>query len=242
MSIALLFIISAAFFDGISTIQQVFIMLFLLSTSKPVKNALQFTNGVFTAYLFCGIAGIFFADKLSSLFKYLNPVSDKLPDFNYYQIQLVVGIVLLISGPIYLLNLKNRKKRMNKLIFEMQKITPVTSFIIGAVISSTSFPFAVPYLLSIQKISTLHSGKVMEIAMIFLYNFVYILPMIVPLTLYLILRNHMNEVEDWLHLHTERVNVVVTIFMLFGLGILFIADAGLYFTTAHPLIRERILM
>src|SRR5271157_4697390 len=94
------FIITASFYDGVSTFQQVLILILLLTTARPVGNSLGYTLGLSAAYIACGIAGLFMADKLNAMVQTLFPNLSGISNPAYYRAQMALGIILFVSGPI----------------------------------------------------------------------------------------------------------------------------------------------
>ena len=122
-----------------------------------------------------------------------------------------MGIILFISGPVYLLFIRTRKKQKeNRFASIISRIRPPAAFIIGAFISLTSFPVSLPYITAIEKIAVSVNGKILQSCYILLYNLVYILPVLLPFIAYLVLRGGIEGIEKKLHFHIARLNVILT--------------------------------
>lgn len=238
------FILTASFYDGVSTSQQAVILILLLATAKPLRNSLGYMLGLSFAYIACGIAGLFMAGKLNAMVQAIFPNLNSISNPSYYQAQMVMGILLFISGPIYLVfKSKSKKPPMeNRLISMLNRMNPFLSFIIGVLISSTSFPASLPYIAAIEKIAVSVNGRLLQIAYIALYNLVYILPVLIPFLIYLILRGSIEGIEKKMHFHIQRLNVILTIIMLSGMGLLLIVDSAFFFIRLVPLFKNKMFM
>ncbi|MGA2142352.1 MAG: GAP family protein [Brevinematales bacterium] len=244
MPALIIYIISASFYDGVSTSQQALILILLLASAKPVRNSIAYTIGISAAYIACGITGLFLADTLNAMVREFFPNLMNISSPSYYRAQMAMGIILFISGPVYLLfKLRSRKKRKeNRFASMISGIRPLTAFIIGAFISLSSFPVSLPYITAIEKIAVSVNGKMLQSCYILLYNIVYILPVLLPFIVYLVLRGSIEGIEKKLHFHIARLNVILTLVMLSGMGLLIIADSASYFIRSVPLFSNRMFM
>ena len=235
-----LFVSGAALFDSFSTTQQIIIVILLFSTEKPIRNSLGFILGVTVAYFVCGLIGLALVDKLNAMLKLFLPNLDAVPDQSYYLGQLVLGAGLTVGGPLYWLFKKKSKRPPveNRLLILLKRMNFWVALGFGAFLSATSFTSAIPYVGAIEKISASHLGPSGQVVFILLYNVVYALPMIVPFGLFVFLR---EGIVHALHLHVQRLNTVITILLLSGMGLFLAADSLAYFWWAKPLLKSRFL-
>jgi cytochrome c biogenesis protein CcdA len=126
----------------------------------------------------------------------------------------------------------------NQLLSRLKKMNFWVAFGVGALLSSTSFPAALPYVASLEKIASAHLGLPTQWGFVLLYNLVYALPLIVPFVLFVFLR---ESILHKLNLHVQRLNTLITIVMLSGMGLFLIADSLAFFWWAKPLLQSRFL-
>ncbi len=235
------FITSAAVLDGVSTSQQVIFLVMLFSSLKPVRNSIAYITGIAGAYICCGLFGLLSIDKLNEFLKKFFPSLSEPQGLSYYQTQLIFGIVLVVMG---IFHLKKRKAgvgvNQSRFLLFLKKINPPMSFLFGTFVSSTSFPTAIPYIGALEKMATSEVSFGGKFFLLLYYNFIYILPTIVPFVIYVVLRKRSDDIEQRIHIHAERVNSFLTLLMLAGIGLYFIADSFCYFLLSHPLFQTRL--
>ena len=235
-----LFVCASALFDSVSTTQQIVILILLFSTEKPVRNSLGFILGISLAYLLSGLVGLLLVDRLNDMVKLFMPNLDAFSNPNYYQTQSIVGAVLTVSGPLYWF-FKKRSKRPpmeNQLLARLKRMNFWVAFGLGAVLSATSFPAALPYVASLQKIAASGLAPGGQAGFVLLYNAVYALPLVVPFFLFVFLK---EGIVKALHHHVQRLNLILTIVMLSGMGLFLIADSLAFFWGGKPLLSSRFL-
>jgi cytochrome c biogenesis protein CcdA len=235
-----LYTLSLSLFDSFSTTQQIIIFILLLTTFHPIRNSMAYLAGLSSSYYLCGIGGYFMLDKLSVLInKYFS--TQNMSDTHYYGFELFSGVVMTVIGIVYY-----RKKRVapptrseHLLAARLKSMNTLFAFITGVVISVTSFPLAVPYLLALEKYATLHFNFVAANGYILLYNFGYALPMIVIFGIYLFAKRKSEDLTGTLQEKTRVLNVQLTTWALVGVGIFSMIDAGCYYSLGHALIKGR---
>lgn len=239
----LLFILTTATLDSFYTTQQIVVAVLLLSTLKPVQNSLAFFAGVTLTYLACGVAGFMLLDQLNALLKSLFPQLMNMNDASYYQAQFLTGILLFISGPVYILFQKMRggTARENKIIMGLKRVNRRLSFIFGALITFLGFPASILYLGTLEKLKiAVHSNSEAFLYLVW-YNLVYAVPMVIPFILFLIMRGKVENLEQKLHLHVYRWNNILTV-LLFGImGALLIADSSAYFIAGKAIFKGHMI-
>ncbi|HZY26227.1 MAG TPA: GAP family protein, partial [Bacteroidales bacterium] len=139
-----------------------------------------------------------------------------------------------------------RKKRnapagrtQNMLVARLKSINTFAAFLIGVIISVSSFPVSIPYLVALGKYASLHMSRTAAIGNILLYNFGYALPMIVIFIIYLFVRKRNEDLNHTLQEKTRVLNVQLTTWALVGVGIFSMIDAGLFFIVGQALVKGR---
>ena len=179
-------------------------------------------------------------DRLSKIInQYFS--TQNISDPHYYWFELVSGVVMIGIGTGYY-----RKKRFasptlseHLLAARLKSMNALFAFITGVVISITSFPLAVPYLLALEKYATLHLNFAAANGYVLLYNFGYALPMIVVVGIYLYAKRKSEDLTGTLQEKTRVLNVQLTTWAFVGVGIFSMIDAGCYFGFGHALIKGR---
>ena len=234
------FLTSTALFDSLSTAVQIVIFIFLFSTKKPVATSVAFLVGLSLTYLVCGVLFLGQMDAINAFFAQFFPKANSVSDPQYYLLQLGFG-VLCVAGSLFFAfrKKKNRGPSMEeRLSIFLQVLNPVTAAILGVVFSVTGFPASLPYLGALEKLAKAF-GPNGALPGVLYYNFIYVVPLLIPLGIYLAFRNHVEGIEAKLHLHSRKwaslINYGLTIF----LGILFVADSAVFFATGHPLLASK---
>lgn len=233
-----LFLAGTALFDSVSTSQQILVLILLFSTAKPIRTSLGFIVGIVGAYFACGVAGLVFIDQLNALVKLFVPDLGRVGDTAYYQAELAMGLVLTVAGPgwEWYRRRSRRPPLENRWIAVLKRVTWPVALVVGALVSSTSFPAALPYVAALEKIAAAHLPTNVGVAWVAFYNLVYALPLVVPFGLFVVLR---EAVLPQLHAHAPSFNRWLTIGMLSAWGVFSVADAGWYWTTGHALMPNR---
>lgn len=233
--------LSLALFDSFSTTQQIIIFALLLTTVKPLRNSLSFLVGLIGAYIACGIGGYLALDQLNNFLGKYFPSTQNMSNTSYYQFELISGLAMLLIGFWFY-----RKKRhappslsQNIILAKLKSMKALWAFFIGAVISITSFPLAIPYIVALEKYATLRLSMSAAIENILLYNLGYALPMIVILFIYLYARKQTNDLSGSLQEKTRVLNVQLTTWTLVGVGIFSMIDAGCYFAFGQAIVQGR---
>ena len=96
--------------DSLTTTLQIIIFTLLLTTEKPLRNALSYLVGLSGAYIVCGIGGYLALDQLRQFINEHFPSQNSLPNATYYQSEFLMGLVMVAMGLWYFF----RKKPANK--------------------------------------------------------------------------------------------------------------------------------
>lgn len=233
--------LSMSLFDSLSTTQQIIIFMLLLTTAKPLKNALSYLAGLSGAYFLCGIAGYLTLDKLRILLGRFFPSTDSMSNPLYYRTEFLMGLAMLAIGIVYFYRRKKGKQdRTEVMIFsKLSSINSLFAFWVGVFISVTSFPVSIPYLIALGKYTALHPGLPVATGYVLLYNIGYALPMILLLFVYLIVRRGTDDYKDTMHEKAKKLNIRLTTWTLVGFGLFSMIDAGCFFTLGHALMKGR---
>ncbi len=206
------FSLSLALFDSFSTAQQIVIFVLLLTTARPLRNSLSFLVGLSGAYLACGCGGYLAFARLQAFLARCIPSSASLSNAAYYQTELISGLVMVLIGCWYW-----RRHRwappsasQNLMAARFKGMSGRFACILGAFISVSSFPVAIPYLLALGKYVSAGLSWPAAFANILLYNFGYAAPMLVALGLYLLARRRSDDLNDTLHERSRVLNVRLT--------------------------------
>jgi len=228
-------------FDSLSTTLQIIAFILLLTTAKPLRNALSYMAGLSGAYFLCGLAGYLVLDQLRALLNQLFPSQASIPNAQYYDAEFLTGVVMVGLGVWYFYKRKRQgwTGAENKILLKLKSMNSWIAFGIGVLISVTSFPMSIPYLVVLGKYASLHFDLPAVTAFILFYNFGYALPMLLILVIYLFARKGTEDDHDVLHEKAKMLNLHLTTWTMVGFGIFSMIDAGCYFAIGHALLKER---
>lgn len=233
--------ISLSLFDSLSTTFQIIVFILLLTTEKPLRNALGYLAGLSGSYFLCGLAGYLALDELRSFLAKYFPDPTNLSNPLYYQSEFFAGVLMVGFGIWYF----NRKKKArpgraeNFILLKLRTMNLWFAFCAGIFMSVTSFPVSIPYLLALGSYSALHLELPAVSGFVLLYNIGYASPMILILFLYLVVRRDAFEYNDTLHEKVKMLNIHLTTWSLVGFGFFSMIDAGCYFALGHALLKGR---
>jgi hypothetical protein len=91
---------------------------------------------------------------------------------------------------------------------------------------------------SVGKIAAASLGVAGGAGFLLLYNFVYALPMLVLFGLFVVLR---DAVLPRLHLHVQRLNLLITVLLFSGMGAFLLMDCWFFSFTGKALLTSRFL-
>jgi cytochrome c biogenesis protein CcdA len=237
----IVFTLSISLFDSLSTTQQIVVFVLLLTTTRPVHNAVWYLAGLSGAYFACGIAGYQVIDRLRIFLARFFPSLASLPGPVYYQSEFMAGVIMVAIGIWYY-----RKKHHsrpgpahNMILRRLKTMNAVFAAGVGVFMSVSSFPVSLPYLAALGKYSLARLGLPAASVYILLYNFGYALPMIAILVVYLFARKGTEDLADTLHEKARLLNVQLVTWAFAGVGIFSIIDAGCFFLLGHALVKGR---
>jgi hypothetical protein len=237
----ILYSISISLFDSLSTTLQIIIFILLLTTDNPIPNAISYLAGLSGAYLACGIAGYLALDELRAFLGRFFPSASAIPDEVYYQSELLMGLMMVAFGIWFFYRKKKRgwSKTENRIISRLRSMNIWVAFSAGLLMSLSSFPLSVPYLVVLGRYSALHLELPPAVGLILIYNLGYALPMVLILAAHLKIRRDTDEYKDSLHEKAKKLNVYLTTWTLIGFGLFSMVDAGCYFAFGQALLKDR---
>lgn len=199
-------------------------MVFLLSTAQPLPRTLSFLLGVGTTYFLCGLLihlgfGAVF-DYIQNFFK----------GTGGYIAKAVLGVVL-VGSSLYL-----HYKPQSTDFKTPTSIHPGATFVFGAVSTISDMPTAFPYLVALERISTINPDTFITLGLLFYYNILYALPALVLLFSYLLAQRHAETVIEAIKTFFQRWMKPVTIFALSAFGIFLLLDSSVFFVSGQGLL------
>ena len=236
-----LFTLSLSLFDSFSTAQQIIIFILLLTTFKPLQNSISYLIGLSGSYLVCGVVGYLLIDQLHVFLGKYFPSTVNMSNTHYYEFEFVTGLIMTFFGFWYYSKKRNAPpgRSQNMLVARLKSINTFAAFLIGVIISVSSFPVSIPYIVALGKYASLHLSRTAAIGNILLYNLGYALPMIVILIIYLFARKRTEDLNHTLQEKTRVLNVQLTTWALVGIGIFSMIDSSLYFIIGQALVKGR---
>ncbi|NNM66906.1 MAG: hypothetical protein HKM06_02715 [Spirochaetales bacterium] len=234
------FLTSTALFDSLSTAVQIIIFVFFFSTRRPLANSLAFMAGLGLAYLGCGLLFLVKERAINAWIAQWFPNVSGISDPQYYLLQLL-GAMAFVAGGIFfgLRNWRRGASKQNERLAGFLKIlNPFTAALLGVFLSVSGFPFSLPYLGALEKLSGFY-GPQGAVPGVLYYNLIYLVPLLVPLGIYLVLKSRVTGIEAKLHLHSPRWGSLLNNALSVVLGLLLSADSCVYFFSGHPLLSSK---
>lgn len=233
--------LSISLLDSLLTTQQIIIFVLLLSTARPLRNSLSYLAGLIGAYYVCGLAGYTVLDRLLLFLSKCFPSTANMSNPQYYQTEFFMGVIMLAIGIWYFLRNKDgrQSRSENLILLRLQSMTGKFAFYAGVFISLTSFPFSIPYLITLGKYSTLHMGVPAVAGYLIVYNLGYALPMLLVLAIYLFTLRGTADYSDTLHGKAKSLNLHLNTWTFVLFGVFSMVDASFFFTTGHALLKGR---
>ena len=201
---------------------------------------MAYLTGLTGSYILCGIVGYLALDQMNALIgKYFS--TRNLSDVQYYLFEFISGVAMMIFGIWYYHNRRHKppSRSQNIIVSRLKSINVPLSFFIGIIISVSSFPVSVPYIIALGKYATLHLGLAAAMGNILLYNTGYALPMLVILVIYLYAHRRTDDLTGTIHEKTRILNIQLTTWVLVIVGIFSMIDAGCYYVIGYALLKGR---
>jgi cytochrome c biogenesis protein CcdA len=237
----LLFILSTSLVDGLTTTPQILILFFILTTVRPERRAWAYIAGVSVFYFLAGLAATLPAVRARDLFRLLNGAVAGGPDGVYYAVQAAVGFGLLAGGFAYYFRKPKELDREGRVARLLAGSGVMRAFLIGAAVTLGGLPGSVAYFAALDRLLTAGLTWPAQAAYILVYNVVYVLPLVVPLTLYLLLHRRIEDFAARLKLQVVRWNRVFLAVVLLVFGLTLLADSSFYFFAGKPIFSNRLL-
>ncbi len=151
----------------------------LIGTQKPQRRATAHALGVYVAYFLIGFLIVFgIGELLKQFFTYsLGTVE--------YAILLVMGSVLIFIA--YRMNSK-QQSTLGKYMDKVRTLSPAKTFFFGFFSTFMDIPTAFPYFAAIALLIGVQLPFMGLTALLLIYDFIYILPLLILLGVYLITR------------------------------------------------------
>lgn len=236
-----LYTLSTSLIDGLSTTPQILILLFLLTTEKPVVRSAFYIFGISFFYLLAGILATFEFTRIHELFNWLNGLVDSQPDRSYYFSQIVVGAGLVIGSVFYYLRKPKSIEQNGKVSAFLKRLNGITAFLIGSVVTIGGLPGSVVYFAALDRIITSGNPQGPQVLYILFYNLIYILPMVVPLAIYVLFHKKIEELAVKMHASILLWNRILMTAALAILGSLMLADSVFYYLYAKPIFIHKLI-
>jgi hypothetical protein len=236
-----LFVLATSLIDGLSTTPQIIILLFLLTTEKPVVRSVFYIAGISFFYLLAGFLAAAPSTRLIELFNRLNSMVDAQPDRVYYLSQVIVGAGLIAGAVIYYFSKPKPMISEGRVSRLLKNLNGFTAFLIGSIVTIGGLPGSVVYFTALDRIVTSGAPYSTQAAAIVIYNLVYILPLVLPLAIYVLLHKKVEELAAKMHTGIVYWNKVLMLIVLAVFGALMLADSAVFFATARPLFAHKLL-
>ncbi len=197
-------------------------MVYAVGTDRPIINSGAALLGHTVSYLSFGIGLAFAFDSIMDWLANPTPLD--------FAMSLVIGCLLLwvawrargnsqAAGPTR----------------EMEQLTPVKSFGIGAIINIVGLPFALPYFAALDQILKAELDVADSALVIVVYNAGYALPFLVVPLLALALGERSRPVLARINEKVDKASAFLMPAILALVGIALVADAVTYFATGKGL-------
>lgn len=200
-------------------------VIFALGSRKPYLNSVSILMGWMIVYFISGVLLVIGLDAVIDILKNPRPI--------YFFIQCILGLLLIWSG-IQLFRSPDGKKK-KKEFDEADTLNPLVGFGIGASINLIGMPFAIPYFAVIDQILKANLSWPRILMVLFIYNFLYILPFLILVVMRRIAGEESDalfqKINDWM----DRISSVLIPLIMILLGGALIADAIVFFSSGKTL-------
>lgn len=193
-------------------------IVYALGTTRPFVASSMMLTGHTAAYLVSGIVLALALDQIISVFENPKPW--------HFAAGGLIGIVLVVLA---VASLRSREKPSEKEASTASDVRPWSAFTIGAMVSMTGLPFAVPYLAAIDQILRADLSTISGLLVLIAYNVLYAVPFLLLILVRRVYRRESERTLGVIMVWVDRIAAVVVPVVLFGLGAFMLADAGLFF-------------
>jgi cytochrome c biogenesis protein CcdA len=196
-------------------------MVYAARTGRPLINSTAVLLGHTARYLVFGIILGFAFETISE--RLANPRSI---DFS---VGLVVGLLLWVAWR------SSRANNTKQSEPDVEHLTPLKAFGIGAVINIIGLPFALPYFAALDQILKADLSVTNSVLAVSGYNLAYAAPFLVVPALTLLLGDESRPLLARINERVDRVSALLMPLMLLLVGAAVVADAVCYFAVGEGL-------
>ena len=197
-------------------------MVYAAGTRQPMANSSAALLGHTAAYFTVGILIAPVVEKVSHRIAHPHSVD--------FIVSGVIGLLLVWAA---WLSTRPPKEKVQK---EYQGLTPVQTFMTGAVINFIALPFALPYFAAMGQILKADLTTFNAILVLLGYNLAYALPFSVVPVLVLIMGDESRAILERINTWIEKAGNVLMPVLLGLVGLALTADALVFFFTGKGLI------
>ncbi len=198
-------------------------MVYTVGTDRPLINSSAALLGHTVSYLGFGIALAFGFEAITDRLANPKPFD--------YGLGLLIGFLLLWVA--WRTRSGNQKKRPEP---QVERLSPLKAFGIGAIINIVGLPFALPYFAALYQILKADLSVIDSIMLLAGYNLGYALPFLVVPALALVLGEGSRPVLARINEKVDRVSAYLMPLMLGLVGIVLVIDAIRYFVIGEGLL------
>ena len=191
-------------------------MVYAVGTDRPLSNSVAALLGHTASYLGFGIALAFAFDFIMAGLANPKPVD--------FVISLVVGVLLLWVGWQSRVSSKQEKKEP-----QVEQLTPIKAFGIGAIINVIGLPFALPYFAALDQILKADLTITGSVMVIVGYNLLYALPFLLVPALVMMMGDRSRPLLTRINEKVDRISAYLLPAMLLLVGIALVVDAIKFF-------------
>lgn len=191
-------------------------MVYAVGSDRPLSNSSAVLLGHTSAYLGFGIALAFAFDTISE--RLANPQAID------YGLSLVIGLLLL-----WVAWRSRSSGSAEPAAPQMERLTPLKAFGMGAIINIVGLPFALPYFAALDQILKADLSVIASVWALTAYNLIYALPFLLVPVLSLVLGARSRPLLARINARVDRVSAYLMPLMLGLVGLALLADAIAYF-------------
>lgn len=196
-------------------------MVYAVGTDRPVSTSIAALLGHTAAYLSFGIGLALAFDIIMDRLANPEPID--------YVLSLLIGTLLLWASWVV------RGDKQQQTAPNVEQLTPLKAFGIGAIINIVGLPFALPYFAALDQILKADLTMADSTLVIVGYNIGYALPFLVVPLLAIAMGERSRPVLARINEKVDRVSAILMPFILAIVGIALVADAISYLATGEGL-------
>lgn len=196
-------------------------MVYAAGSDRPVSNSIAALLGHTAAYLSFGIGLALAFDIIMDRLTNPEPID--------YVLSLLIGTLLLWAA------WGVRGDKQQQTAPNVEQLTPLKAFGIGAIINIVGLPFALPYFAALDQILKADLTVADSALVIFGYNIGYALPFLVVPLLAIAMGERSRPVLARINEKVDRVSAILMPFILAIVGIALVVDATRYLATGEGL-------